>query len=366
MSAPTLQPDPVDEAAAQPGRDSVELQLCAIWRKLLDRQDVGVHDDFFELGGHSLLAIKHVVEIRKHFKIDITVSDLIGTRTIAELAPIVRQGGSREQGPLVRLQVGTSGVPVYAFPPVSGTVLVYPQVARAVGTAHTFWALQSSGLNPGEEPLGSIEEIAAHFIRAMRTVHPDGTPWHLLGYSMGGLIAFEVARQLRAAGERVGLVGLLDTRTTVEPSDDPDFALRALLFRGLRLELDVDWLRSLTPEERSAVLLEKAHAAGTVPADFDAERLRRMIDMYQHNLDALAGYEVGPFDGRLVLYRVTDRAMEPENYPEDLGWTEFAAEVTVTAVPGDHFTMIEPGNVEALAAAIRADLTDLAELTELT
>lgn len=357
MQTLSVEPDSTD-ASGQPGRDTVELQLCAIWRKLLNQAEVGIHDDFFELGGHSLLAIKHVVEIRKHFKIDITVADLIGTRTVAQLAEIVRQGGSREQGPLVRLQVGTTGAPVYAFPPVSGTVLVYPQLARAVGMEHPFWALQSAGLNPGEDLLGSIEETAAHFIRAMRTVHPAGRPWHLVGYSMGGLVAFEVAQQLRAAGERVGLLGLLDTRTRMEPSDDPDFALRALLFRGLRLQLDVDRLRALTPEERSAVLLEKAREAGTVPADFDAERLRRMIDMYGHNLDALARYQLRSYDGQVVMFRVRDRSMEPEGYPEELGWDEFTTGVTVVAVPGDHFTMIEPGNVEELGAALRAHLTE--------
>ena len=101
--------------------------------------------------------------------------------------------------------------------------------------------------------------LPALHIEQLRTVHPEGAEWNLIGYSMGGLLAYETARRLRERGERVGLVGLLDTRVTVEPSADPDFALRALLWRGLKLELDIDWLRALDPGTRAQVLVERAN-----------------------------------------------------------------------------------------------------------
>ncbi|QES14266.1 hypothetical protein DEJ45_18955 [Streptomyces venezuelae] len=338
------------------GRDGVELQLCDVWRKLLGRTDVGIHDDFFSLGGHSLLAIRLTVEVRRLFQVDLSAADLLAAATVAELAEIIRRGSTESRGQLVRIQAGTGDSPVYALPPVSGTVLLYPPVARAMGTDQPFWAVQSVGLQPGETPLGSIEEIADAFIEQLRTVHPEGAEWNLIGYSMGGLLAYETARRLTARGERVGLVGLLDTRITVSPSGDPDFALRALLWRGLKLELDIDWLRGLPPEERAAVLVERAVAAGTMPADFDADRLRRMIDMYQFNLDALAAYEVKPYDGTVTVFRVTDRSMEDGTLPEDLGWSAVAARTVVCDVPGNHFTMIEPGQVEVLGRRLREQL----------
>ncbi|PBC84057.1 Thioesterase domain-containing protein [Streptomyces sp. 2224.1] len=338
------------------GRDGVELQLTDIWRRLLGRDDVGIHDDFFSLGGHSLLAIKLTVEVRRLFQVDLTAADLLSAATVAELAEIVRGGTAERQGQLVRVQQGSGDSPVYALPPVSGTVLLYPPIARAMGLDQPFWALQSLGLLPGEEPLSSLEEIAEHFIEQLRTVHPDGAPWNLIGYSMGGLLAYEIARRLQERGERVGLVGLLDTRITVEPSGDPDFALRALLWRGLRLELDVDWLRGLDPGTRAQVLVERAVAAGTMPADFDADRLRRMIDMYQHNLGALTAYKIKPYDGPVTVFRVTDRSLEDGTLPDDLGWSEVAEQAVVIDVPGDHFTMVEPGQVEVLGRRLREQL----------
>ncbi|MFF2778630.1 thioesterase domain-containing protein [Streptomyces sp. NPDC058052] len=341
------------------GRDGVELQLADVWRKLLGRPDVGIHDDFFSLGGHSLLAIRLTVEVRRLFQVDLTAADLLSAATVAELAEIVRRGTAGHQGQLVRIQAGSGDSPIYALPPVSGTVLLYPPIARAMGSDQPFWAVQSVGLLPGETPLASIEEIAEAFIEQMWAVHPRGAEWNLIGYSMGGLLAYETARRLKERGEPVGLVGLLDTRITVERSGDPDFALRALLWRGLKLKLDVDWLRGLAPEERARELVERAVAAGTMPADFDADRLRRMIDMYQFNLDALAAYEVRPYDGTVTVFRVMDRSKESGTLPEDLGWGAVAARAVVCDVPGDHFTMVEPGQVEILGRRLRERL-DLA------
>ncbi|MFI1202995.1 alpha/beta fold hydrolase [Streptomyces sp. NPDC020883] len=346
------------------GRDGVELQLCDVWRRLLRRDDVGIHDDFFSLGGHSLLAIKLTVEVRRLFQIDLTAADLLSAATVAELAEIVRRGTADRQGQPVRIQQGSGGSPVYALPPVSGTVLLYPPIARAMGVDQPFWAVQSVGLLPGEEPLSSLEDISECFIEQLRTVHPEGAEWNLIGYSMGGLLAYETARRLTERGERVGLVGLLDTRITVEPSGDPDFALRALLWRGLKLNLDIDWLRGLTRDTRAKVLVERAVAAGTMPADFDADRLRRMIDMYQFNLDALAAYRIRPYDGTVTVFRVTDRSMEDCTLPDDLGWSEVAARAVVCDVPGDHFTMVEPGQVEVLGRRLREQL-DLASVAAL-
>ncbi|MFI6404038.1 thioesterase domain-containing protein [Streptomyces sp. NPDC050548] len=348
------------------GRDGIELQLSDVWRRLLNRTDIGIHDDFFSLGGHSLLAIRLTVEVRRLFQVDLSAADLLSAATVAELAEIVRRGTADRPGQLVRIQAGSGGSPVYALPPVSGTVLLYPPIARAMGRDQPFWAVQSVGLLPGEEPLSSIEEISEAFIEQLRGVHPEGVEWNLIGYSMGGLLAYETARRLRERGERVGLVGLLDTRITVEPSGDPDFALRALLWRGLKLDLDIDWLRGLDPDTRAAELVRRAVAAGTMPADFDADRLRRMIDMYQFNLDALAAYRIKPYDGTVTVFRVTDRSLEGGTLPDDLGWGDVAARAVVCDVPGDHFTMVEPGQVEVLGRRLREQVDLLDTVTPLT
>jgi thioesterase domain-containing protein/acyl carrier protein len=338
-------------------RDDVELQVCDIWQAVLGVPDVGVHDDFFDIGGNSLGAIAVVIEMRKLFGVDVTADELLEASTVAQLAEVVRRGGSAVSRPLVRLREGPHGAtPVYGFPGASGTVLVYVRLMHALGAGRPFWGLRSVGLEPGEQPLRTIEDIADDFIARMLPVHPEGHPWNLLGYSMGGVCAYEVAKRLAAAGQRVGLVGLLDTRPYLDTGGDPDYALRALLRRRLKLDLDLDWVRGLSAQERARVLLASAVEAGTVPADFDADRLRRTVDMYQHNMDALNAYDPGYFDGEVTVFRIMDRSLEPVPLADDLGWNRFARAVVVHDVPGTHFTMLQPGNVENLAAAVSASI----------
>lgn len=351
--------DSIDAARVAP-RDACELQIRDIWQRALDTAEVGVHDDFFEVGGHSLLAIEVVVQIRRHFGVDITAGELLEANTIAKLAEIVRHGHRTvPASPLIRLRAGdTRLAPVYGLPPVSGTTLVYVRLMQALARDRPFWALQSVGLLPGEVPLGSVAEIAGDFIARARAVHPAGMPWHLIGYSMGGVNAFEAAKQLRAAGEPVGLVGLLDTRPTMDPDGDNDFALRALIQKALKLDLELDTVRALDPDARASLLLAEAVAAGTLPADFDRDRLLRMVDMYRYNLDAGTAYDPSGYPGRVTLYRVTDHAVEPVRLPRDLDWTRRCGELVIHDVPGHHFSMIEPGNVETIADLIDAAVRD--------
>ncbi|QBF47468.1 thioesterase domain-containing protein [Janibacter limosus] len=335
-------------------RDSVEMELVAIWAQVLAVDEVGIHDNFFDLGGHSLLALQLVSRIRRALSVDLQADELLAAGTVAEMAPLVRgtRGASRTH-PLVRLRPG-DGRPLAAFPPVSGTLGLYGPFSRRLDPSWDVWGVQSIGLLPGEEPMEDLGEIATRAIAALDSVQRTAA-WNLVGYSMGGLLAIEVARQLIGRGDEIGQVFLLDTRPTVDPAeDDLDFALRALLYRALKIDVDIDWLRGLSEHERSSVLLERSVQAGTIPPDFDPERLRRMVDMYRHNLQALSQYELQPTAIGVDVMRVTDRSLEGATpLAEDLDWSAWATKgAAVHLVPGDHFTMVDPENAESLARSM--------------
>lgn len=339
-----------------PPRDPLEMELVAVWRQVLGVDEIGVHDDFFDLGGHSLLALQLVSRVRRSHGAEILADELLAAGTVAEMAALLRghRAGSPHH-PRVHLRPGGSR-PLMAFPPVSGTLGLYGPVSRHLDDAWDVWGVQSIGLLPGETPFTDLADVARFNLDAMEAVETT-EPWTLLGYSMGGLLAIEVARQSRERSVAIDRIILLDTRTEVHPeSDDLDFALRALLFRALKVDLDVEWLRSLDEAERARVLLERSVEAGTIPPDFDPERLRRMVDMYRHNLTALSGYRLEHLDLDLDVMRVEDRALEADDpLPEDLGWSAHTdGVVRVHAVPGDHFTMVDPENAAGLARAIDA------------
>lgn len=346
-----------DPNTSGPARDDVELQLCDLWCDVLDRHNVGVFENFFELGGDSFLGVRLIAGLRRLFGLDLTLADLFAAPTVATLAELVRCGrGDGNRSSVVRLQAGSGREPLYAFHPLPGTVIRYANLARALGSDQPVWGVQARGLHPGETPHTSIGAMVDDYLAALDGVHPGG-PWHLIGYSMGGVLAVEAARRLAAAGEEVGLVGLLDTNSRIDIDEDTDYATRILIRFGLRLaDVDVESLLALDPEARTRRLLALGVAAGTLPADYDVARLRCMLEMYRHNGTALASHEIRPYPGPVVLFRASDQSMDEGPVDPLLGWGELAAEVDVVQVPGDHFHMMEPGNVEVLAGAVRERL----------
>ncbi|MFJ8162334.1 amino acid adenylation domain-containing protein [Streptomyces sp. NPDC096136] len=354
---------PLPGAAAGGGsaaaRDAVEFEMCALWAKALGRDAVGIDEDFFDLGGDSLTAVRLMGSVRAHFGTGLELNELFRAPTVAALARRVRDGAEAEPaGPLVRLRAGVEGTaPLYLFPPLAGTVVRYAPVARALGEGLTVYGLQSPGIQPGEEACSTLADMARVSIEHMRKVHPGG-PWHVGGYSMGGVIAFEAARQLKAAGEEIGLVALLDTNPRMDLDPAEDYATRILVTMALKLDVDLAALGALPEPERIRQLLEQGIAAGSLPADYDEDRLRRMLEAYRHNGSALERHVIEPLDGDVVLFRAEDRSADVTEEAYDLGWNmRCGGRLTVRDTPGTHFTMMDPGGpLETLCGLIDAEL----------
>ncbi|MFF4495329.1 amino acid adenylation domain-containing protein [Streptomyces sp. NPDC001546] len=350
-----------DAGAGTPGaaaaRDGVEFEMCDLWAKALGRPSVGIDEDFFDLGGDSLTAVRLMASVRAHFGCGLELNELFRAPTVAALARRVRDGGDGDvAGPLVRLQAGDGTAPLYLFPPLAGTVVRYAPFARALGAGRTVYGLQSPGLQPGEEACGTIADMARVYIEHMRKVHPGGR-WHVGGYSMGGVIAFEAARQLKAAGEEIGLVALLDTNPRMDLDPAEDYATRILVTMGLKLDLDLAELAALGEPERIRLLLERGIASGALPPDYDEDRLTRMLHAYRHNGEALERHTIAPLDAETVLFRAEDRSADVTEEPYDLGWGERCAGLTVRDTPGSHFTMLDAGGpLETLCALVNAEL----------
>ena len=209
-------PDEVarEEAIVCP-RDEIEEQLATIWEDLLQIRPIGVTDDFFDKGGHSLLAVRLAARIEEQFGRSLALSDLLLGSTIEELAARIREAaGSREASPLVNLGVSGPGRPLYLVHPIGGGVLCYNALARCLDGARGVFGLQAAGYERAEEPETDLVRMASRYIDALRAEHPEG-PYVLGGWSMGGIVAFEMANQLVAAGHAVPLVILIDCSVPV-------------------------------------------------------------------------------------------------------------------------------------------------------
>jgi aspartate racemase len=350
------------DASDRPTGDELQLRLTEIWEQTLGVQPIGDRDNFFDLGGHSLLAVRLFARIERTLGRRLPLAMLFEAPTIGEMAARLRQEGwTAPWRSLVGIQPRGSRPPLFAVPGVFGGVVFFSDLARLLGPDQPFYGLQARGLDGREPPFASIAEMAAHYVEEIRHVQPHG-PYALLGACMGGVVAYEMAQQLRALGESVSFLALLETyqpaprRVLAAPSGA---AYRRTLVRFM-LGRFVSHFRTLTrleAGERWQYLRRKARVL--------RERLSRRdplegarTEIYQAMVveassRAFARYAAQPYAGSIVLFLAGGRPLRPDD--RRLRWREVTGGgFHVHVVPGADtgLTLAEP-NVRVLARRLQ-------------
>jgi amino acid adenylation domain-containing protein len=192
-------------------RDELEWSIAKNWKSLLDLKKVGINDNFFELGGHSLLALRVFSYIEKLTGKKLPISTLFTHPTIKELSDILKGDGWKPKWKsLVAVRAGGSKLPLYCIPAAAGTALHFSDLLKYIPSDQPFYVLESIGNDGSEPPHTDLREMAAFYIKEVRSLQPEG-PYLLGGRCFGGSVAFEMAQQLRAAGQEVGLLVVFDT-----------------------------------------------------------------------------------------------------------------------------------------------------------
>ncbi len=338
-------------------RDRGEIQLASLWEQLLGVHPVGVTQNFFDLGGHSLLAVQLVAGIRERFGVELPVSTLFQHNTVEALARLLREhnGAAEAASALVPLR-GTGAVPpLYLMHPIGGTVFCYLALTRHLDQQRPVFALQSPGLEDASLAEVSVPDLARCYLEIIRAQQPQG-PYHLGGWCFGGLIAFEAARQLEAAGEEVAELVMFDTRAPIPenaPSDGDDATLLSWFARdlavpyGKTLNIAPEELRAVAGEGMFEYVLQRAREIEVLPHDADTARLYRYFEVYLANGIALQTYESGDYHGAMTLLRAED---EPVDYGPMLGWDKVVSRpFSVVEVPGDHNSMMYEPHIQISA-----------------
>ncbi|WP_405916493.1 non-ribosomal peptide synthetase [Streptomyces sp. NBC_00728] len=355
-------PEPVVASGAgfEKPRDATEITLARMWTEILGISQVGIHDDFFDVGGHSLLAVRLSAAVRAEWDVEIPISVMLRHGTIAELAAIVRSGGQESsRTPVVTLREGDPGRrPVFLFHPFGGTVFCYVELTRHLPPGRPVLAIEAPGIeNEGEAEI-SVEAMATRYIDYLREIQPAG-PYALGGWCFGGVIGYEVAVQLRAAGEEIEFLVGIDSRAPVEeniPESADDSTILSWFARdlavpaGKTLDIPADDLRALGGDAAFDHILERAAAIGVLAEDADRAQILRYFEAYLANGIALQTYLPEPAEVDLVLLRAAD---EPAGYGPRLGWEALVkGSLHVMDVPGDHNSVMYPPHAEIAAQAI--------------
>jgi thioesterase domain-containing protein/acyl carrier protein len=343
-------------------RDLLEFQLVQIWENLLDRRPISITDNFFELGGHSLLAVRLAAQVQERLNQTLPLSALVQGASIESLAKLLRrQAGSKQHSTLVAIQPGGAKRPFFCVHPIGGNILCYVELARCAGTDRPFYGLQSAGLNGEESGFARIEEIAARYIEAISAVQPAG-PYLLGGWSFGGVVAFEMARQLNEQSQQSAHVALFDSwapARTPGPIDErlinSDLMARFLAdiagISGKDLAIDFDPIQQLDPQEQLRSVLEHATGLNILPADMKVAQLELLFNVFERNARAFLDYSPPSLElgSRIVLFRASDGKNDELDSPT-LGWDAFLSDqLEVRNVTGNHYSMLRSSNARALA-----------------
>ncbi|MCP5008189.1 MAG: amino acid adenylation domain-containing protein, partial [Planctomycetes bacterium] len=341
----------------QAPRDTVELKLTQIWEDVLDVHPVGISDNFFELGGHSLLAVRLMSQIGQQLERNLPLATLFQNTTIGQLATILRkQTDPLPWSPLVAIQPKGEKVPIFCVHPAGGNVICYLELAEYLGIDQPFYGLQAFGVEVGQVPCPQISDMAANYLEEIQNLYPQG-PYQIAGWSFGGLVAFEMARQLQAQGKSVSLLALLDTAvpSSMQGSQVPvdDAQLLVDLFAGEEITLSLEHLRQLTPDEQLNYVIEQGKEVDLFPPDVDLAQVQRFLKIYKNSVEASQRYQPHSYNGRIILFKAGDGA-DNESLEPDFGWGDHATGgVEIIRVPGNHQDMVKSPHVQVLTEQLK-------------
>lgn len=322
-------------------RTEAEKTLAGIWESLLGVKPVGIHDNFFDLGGDSLLAVRMLVLAEAAFrKSVIPPSLLLQGPTIAQLSLLLTESGPTDNPNLVPIQTNGDRIPFFCVHGHLGEVLNFGRLSRLLGNDQPFYALRSTG-----ETQDDIRAVAAKYIRCMHMIQPHG-PFFLGGYCYGGVVAFEMARQLLAGNQQVGLLALLDNM----PADFVPLTHRGSArkhrrhLRKLRIAFHRENLRNLS-------VGKKVHYVATLTG-------RRLRSLFFHSRDdfSVGNYIPESFPGQVDVFVPRETVhLYSGNYQRDWGRLAVGG-VTMHVVEGENGAMFTEPHVRQLAEQLSAVL----------
>jgi amino acid adenylation domain-containing protein len=374
-----------------PPRTATEETLAGIWSEMLGIEQVGVHDEFFDLGGHSLLANQVLLRINQTLDTRLTLRDLFEKPTIAGLeeqilsaaqegpgislppirpalpdgqmgpvggvrccdargftgsshavqdgAALLTSADEREGQSLVLLGSNGTGAPLFCIHGMGGHVATFVPLARQLTPKRPVYGLQAQGLAPGQQAHDRIEDMASYYVDQIRGVRPQG-PYLLAGWSMGGLIAIEVAHRLNELGQRVELIAMLDTYLrTLDHDDQAPNEAKVTRYVAQFLKIPLKALDKIPVEQRLEFMSERASSTlGT-----DAAEIGRLADVCRAHLAALSRHMPTPYNDAAVLFLSSQRKKVDDR------WSTFCPHLIVEQVSGDHYTMLRKPAVDVLA-----------------
>lgn len=347
-------------------RNSTEETLTEIWAEVLRVDQVGVHDDFFKLGGHSLLAIQMIVRARKRFGIDLALPRFLNLPTVAGLASILNEKPKGESPFSILAPIRESGTrkPLFCIHAAGGHVMPYQALVASLDSDQPAYGLQSRGLVDPRQEHKSINQMAADYADIIRRQQPEG-PYYLVGWSMGGVIAVSIARELERRGQKAAFVGLIDSYLfTDDPytmDSDPLLGLGlafggalATAFQALSSEqrqvLRAELL-ALSSDKRIQRVIHWGQERDLLPAELSLEIIQHQVILAEIHDKLLRAHEAPVVQAPLHVWWAREQMRTGISHTN---WSKYSsATVRTETADGNHFTIIQSSQCRDLAERLQ-------------
>ena len=339
-------------------RGKTEVAVAEIWKRVLELDQVDRNADFFDLGGDSLMTLNLMFEIEDALGVELPVTMIYQTPTIASLAEALDAHTMPQFSPLVLIREGSAGAPLFIVHGVGGNVMELFAAGRQVDSSGPVYAIQAKGLDGREEPSRTIADMATYYLDAIRNAFPGGR-YHLAGYSSGGLIALEMGQKMKAQGEGPASLTLIDTQSN-ERQWPLSIWFRLLMQRALH---HAGTATGQTARENFRLGLRIAGSLfnrllwrfGGARATLEPQSVRippALAAVHNATVAAIADYRPRRYDGPVTL--IVPQIKDPLMAPVEQIWRGKVRSLAVHVVEGDHLSMIKDAGAQRIAAILSA------------
>ncbi len=371
-------PEPILTASTHTSSEApattTEKWLSGVWSGLLGVRTISRDESFFELGGHSLAALKLFAKIARERGIRIPMAVLIqapSLRLLAERIDRETTGSTSRIKESIVIPVRSEGhlPPLFCIHGGDGGVFLYHDLAEVLPPGRPILAIESPSLAADEEVVPvPVEKTAADYIVALRHFQPEG-PYHLAGYSYGGLLVYEMARQLIEVGQTIAFAGVFDTTNPEIPLHEYSFLQRVQVFWDAHHHLDwsVKVLRLISRfREGLSTHLQVRREIRVVNQSRKSEPYSnlRMLQLRESHWESRQAYRPQPLDCHICLFK-SNAPDDKFNIPNDYGWGRLVKSIDIVTVPGKHLTMFAQRYVANLAQQISSRLDPDSRTSEL-
>ncbi|HUR45837.1 MAG TPA: amino acid adenylation domain-containing protein [Candidatus Saccharimonadales bacterium] len=353
-------------------RNATQEKLAELWENVLGVRPVGLQDSFFELGGHSLLAVQLVSQIEKSFGKKLSVSTIFQYRTVEQLSRLLREEeiAPLKSNSIVEIQPkGTKPPLVFVHGVGGGMFWGYTNLSHCLGPDQPVFAIKSRGMD-GEKEYATMEEMASHYVADLRAMQPEG-PYYLGGYCFGGIVAYEMAQQLLAQGQKIGILALINcgppnssyAHFHWSPVLMAKFLKNLMFWAGNTLRWKPEQRREFLQWKWRVVKRRWASLWGKKQSNDKKSEVENFVDLsaypaeqqrlWQTHIMALMKYKPQPYPGHITLLRSKGHQLLC-SFDDRYGWGEFAMNgVTVRVVSCPHEGILEEPHVAKVAEHLK-------------